>query len=303
MQTENSQKNFSAALGVALTLAGGILWGFSGACGQFLFTHKAVVSTWLVPVRLLTAGILMVLFLILTERKRAFAVWENRRDALELVIFGVFGMSACQFTYFTAIQHSNAGTATVLQYIGPAFVMLWICMRGGRRPTAVECIALALALTGAFLLATHGSLDSLALSPKGLAWGLTSAVTLAIYTLTPMRLLKTFTSIEVVGWGMLIGGILLCAVFRPWEVAVAVDPGLIGGMAGVILCGTILAFPLYFSGLKRIGPGKGSMISAIEPVSAAVFGVVWLGNAMTVHDLIGFACILSMVVLLAGTKD
>ncbi|MBR3867636.1 MAG: EamA family transporter, partial [Butyricicoccus sp.] len=91
-----------------MTLAGGILWGFSGACGQFLFTHKAVVSTWLVPVRLLTAGILMVLFLILTERKRAFAVWKNRRDALELVIFGVFGMSACQFTYFTAIQYSNA---------------------------------------------------------------------------------------------------------------------------------------------------------------------------------------------------
>ena len=300
MQTKNSKENF---LGIVLTLMGGILWGFSGACGQFLFTHKAVVSTWLVPVRLLTAGILMVLFLLLTERKRAFAVWKSRRDALELVIFGVFGMSACQFTYFTAIQHSNAGTATVLQYIGPAFVMLWICMRGGRRPTTIECIALALALTGAFLLATHGSMDSLALSPKGLAWGLTSAVTLAVYTLTPMRLLKTFTSIEVVGWGMIIGGILLCAVFRPWEVAVAVDPGLIGGMAGVILCGTILAFPLYFSGLKRIGPGKGSMISAIEPVSAAVFGVVWLGNAMTVHDLIGFACILSMVVLLAGTKD
>lgn len=303
MRTNHSHKNFSSALGILLTLAGGILWGFSGACGQFLFTHKAVVSTWLVPVRLLTAGVLMVLFLILTEGKHAFAVWKDRRDALELILFGVFGMSACQFTYFTAIQYSNAGTATVLQYIGPAFVMLWICVRGSRRPTVIECSALALALIGAFLLATHGSLDSLALSPKGLAWGLTSAVTLAIYTLTPMRLLKTFTSVEIVGWGMLIGGILLCGVFRPWEIGVAVDAGLIGGMAGVILCGTILAFPLYFSGLKRIGPGKGSMISAIEPVSAAVFGVAWLGNMMTVHDVIGFACILTMVVLLAAAKD
>lgn len=297
---KNSEKNFSAVLGVLLTLAGGVLWGFSGACGQFLFTQKAVVSTWLVPVRLLTAGILMVLFLFLTEGKRALAVWKNKRNAVELLVFGIFGMSACQFTYFTAIQHSNAGTATVLQYIGPAFVVLWICVRGGRRPRPIECIALVLALTGAYLLATHGSPDTLALSPKGLAWGLTSAVTLAIYTLTPMRLLKTFTSIEIVGWGMLIGGILLCAVFRPWEVAVTFDLGLLGGMTGVILCGTILAFPLYFSGLKRIGPGKGSMISAIEPVAAAVFGVVWLGNAMTVHDIIGFVCILTMVVLLAN---
>ena len=44
------------------------------------------------------------------------------------------------------------------------------------------------------------------------------------------------------------------------------------------------------------------MSTWLVPVSAAVFGVAWLGNAMTVHDLIGFACILAMVVLLAGTK-
>lgn len=50
MQTKNSQKNFSAVLGMMLTLAGGVLWGFSGACGQFLFTQKGVVSTWLAPV-------------------------------------------------------------------------------------------------------------------------------------------------------------------------------------------------------------------------------------------------------------
>ena len=45
------------------------------------------------------------------------------------------------------------------------------------------------------------------------------------------------------------------------------------------------------------------MISAIEPVAAAVFGVLWLGNTMTAHDLIGFACILTMVVLLARSKN
>ena len=47
MRTKNAKENF---FGVLLTLAGGILWGFSGACGQFLFTQKGVVSTWLVPV-------------------------------------------------------------------------------------------------------------------------------------------------------------------------------------------------------------------------------------------------------------
>ena len=300
MRTENAKENF---LGVLLTLTGGILWGFSGACGQFLFTRKAVVSTWLVPVRLLTAGVLMLLYLILTRGKRIFAIWKDARDVRDLLLFGFFGMTGCQFCYFTAIQYSNAGTATVLQYLGPALILVWICLRGKRRPTAVECVALALALTGALLLATHGSLHALALSPQGLFWGLLSALFLAVYTLAPIRLLTVYDSVEIVGWGMLIGGVVLCAVFRPWETAVPVDPGLLGGMAGVILLGSIAAFTLYFSGVRRIGPGKGSMISAIEPVAAAVFGVLWLGNTMTGMDLAGFACILTMVVLLARSKS
>lgn len=57
MQTKNSQKNFSAVLGMLLTLAVGVLWGFSGACGQFLFTQKGVVSTWLVPVSTAVFGV------------------------------------------------------------------------------------------------------------------------------------------------------------------------------------------------------------------------------------------------------
>ena len=47
---------------------------------------------------------------------------------------------------------------------------------------------------------------------------------------------------------------------------------------------------------------KGVVSTWLVPVSTAVFGVAWLGNPMTVQDLIGFACILAMVVLLAGTK-
>ena len=39
--------------GVLKVFAGGCLWGFSGACGQFLFQNKGMVSSWLVPVRLL----------------------------------------------------------------------------------------------------------------------------------------------------------------------------------------------------------------------------------------------------------
>ena len=51
------------AQGVVMTLTGGILWGLCGSCGQFLFQYKEATSNWLVPIRLMGAGILILLLL------------------------------------------------------------------------------------------------------------------------------------------------------------------------------------------------------------------------------------------------
>lgn len=34
--------------GTIMTLAGGILWGVSGVCGQYMFQNKGVTAPWLV---------------------------------------------------------------------------------------------------------------------------------------------------------------------------------------------------------------------------------------------------------------
>ena len=127
-------------LGVLMVFAGGSLWGFSGACGQFLFQNKGMVSSWLVPVRLLSAGIILLAILGATRGKAVFDVWKDKKDAVHIVLYGLLGMSGCQFAYFTAVQYSNAGTATVLQYIGPALILLWLCLRQHRLPCTCRYI-------------------------------------------------------------------------------------------------------------------------------------------------------------------
>ena len=66
MNTEKDKK----IRGVVLTLLGGILWGFCGSCGQFLFQFKEVNSDWLVPIRLTGAGLLILIVLWIKEKKR-----------------------------------------------------------------------------------------------------------------------------------------------------------------------------------------------------------------------------------------
>lgn len=286
--------------GAALTLIGGTLWGFSGTCGQFLMQEKGLTSNWLVPVRLVLAGLVLLMICYGKEGKKIFSIWK--KDGPGILIFGICGMSMCQYTYFTAIGASNAGTATVLQYIGPVLILVYISLRNRRMPGKQEMAAIILAVAGTFLLATHGNPQNMVLSRKALFWGLASAVALAVYTVQPGRMLKTYGSAVVTAWGMLIGGILLCVLFRPWSIPVEADGAVVGGMAVIILAGTVIAFACYMEGIRLTGPKKGSLYASVEPVSATVFSVLWMHADFGIMDLFGFLCILSTIFLLAADK-
>ncbi len=289
--------------GCIMTLFGGILWGLSGTCGQYLMQVKGLTADWLIPIRLVLAGVLLLSVCLIKDGKKIFDIFKDRKDGLDIIIFGIFGMSMCQYTYFTAISYSNAGTATVLEYIGPVIVMLYVSFRTGKAPEKIEIFAVVLAVLGTVLLATHGNLKSLAISHKALFWGLTSAITLAIYTVQPGRLLNKFGSMLVTGWGMMIGGIMLCLFFRPWTMTVSVDGVVIGGMAFIVLVGTIIAFVCYLEGVRWVGPKKGSLFAAVEPVSATVFSVLLLHVSFGFMDLLGFVCIISTIFLLTVGKS
>ena len=291
----------AAAKGILLTLTGGTLWGFSGTCGQFLMQEKGLISDWLVPLRLLTAGSLLLLICFLKEGGRIFDIW--RKDKAGILIFGILGMSMCQYTYFTAIGASNAGTATVLQYTGPVLILIYLSLRHKRMPRPIELLAIFLAVLGTFFLATHGHPGAMVLSGKALFWGLLSAVALAVYTVQPGELLEKYGSAVVTAWGMLVGGGMLCGIFRPWRIPAAVDGQVMLGMAAVVILGTVLAFSCYMEGIRCVGPKKGSLYASIEPVSATIFSVMWMKEAFGFMDLAGFACILSTIFLLAADKE
>lgn len=299
MKTEN-RPGADAVRGMLLTLAGGTMWGFSGTCGQYLMQMKGLTSNWLVPVRLVTAGALLLLICYGRTGNQIFRIWKQ--DWAGILIFGICGMSMCQYTYFTAISASNAGTATVLQYLGPVVILVYLSLRSRRFPRPVELLAIGLAVMGTFLLATHGRPGTMVLSGKALFWGLLSAVALAVYTVQPGKLLKEYGSAVVTAWGMLIGGGMLCAIFRPWTIPVEIDTRVIAGMAAIVLIGTVAAFSCYMEGIRCVGAKKGSLYASVEPVSATVFSVIWMHAAFGWMDLAGFLCIVSTIFLLALDK-
>ena len=280
-------------------ILGVILWGVSGACGQFLFQNKEVTARWLVPVRLFTAGFFLLCYFMIRDRKKAVSVWKNRKDAGDIVIYGLAGLMFCQFSYFQTIEWSNAGTATVIQYLGPALIVVYVCISTRRKPEWKEVISVILALSGIFLIATHGTPGTLVLSSRALIMGLLSAVSVVIYTVQPGRLLKRFDAPLILAWGMLAGGVALSAVFQPWRHMPVIDGETVRMLVYIILFGTMISFSLYLQSVKLIGSVKASLFACVEPVSATVLAAVWMKVSFAPIDLLGFVMIIATIFILA----
>lgn len=291
--------------GIVLTILGGVAWGLSGVSGQYLFAVKELNAPWLVTMRLIIAGIIMIIvsFRDVKNINGTFGVFREKKDAIQIIIFGIIGMAACQLSYFVTIEKSNAGTATVLQYTAPVIIMLYLSVKNKIMPKFNEICALVLVVLGTFFLATHGDIFNLAISKEALIWGLFSALTVVFYNLLPVKLMNKFGTMPVLGWGMVVGGIFMMIIVKPWIVPGIWDIKTWMGFASVIIIGTALAFGMYLEGVRLIGAKKASMFASSEPLTSTVATAIFMNVAFVGMDIIGLVCILFGVSLLSFNKS
>ena len=289
-------------IGIILTLLGATLWGVSGTSVQFVGNFRNMNLEWLLTMRLITAGLLTVLYGWIRQGNAVFNVFRNWRDTLGLVIFGVFGMALCQYTYFRSIVIAGAGIATVLQYLAPSMIIIYLLVRYGKRPSTGEIISVILALVGTICLMGNNGFSFESFRSDVLFWGLLSAVGVAVYSVSPVRLLATYGTIPIVGFGMLLSGLVAAALFQQPHSYATWDVWTVVGCFNVVFLGTIVSFNAYLEGVKRIGAVPGSILSSIEPISAAFFGWALLGNQFNWVGILGMAMIIATVIIIALEK-
>ncbi|RWR09668.1 DMT family transporter [Siminovitchia fortis] len=303
MSSNQAAMAYSRIRGMALVLTGAIFWGVSGTVAQYLFQQEKFSPEWLTVVRLLSSGLLLLAIAYRKEKERAWAVWKNKRDAFNLIIFSILGMLAVQYTYFAAIQYSNAATATVLQYLGPVLITLYVAVLMRRMPRPIEAAAVLLAVLGTFLLVTQGSIRQLSISGLALFWGLSSAVAMAFYTLYPHSLLTKWGSTIIVGWAMLIGGAGFSFVHPPWRFEGQWSIPAACAVVFIVIFGTLIAFYCYLESLKYLSAPETSILASVEPLSAAFTSVIWLNVSFGVPEWSGTLCIIATIALLSLGKS
>ncbi|WP_153058320.1 DMT family transporter, partial [Streptococcus suis] len=100
--------------------------------------------------RLLVSGFFLVGLAYATANEQLLIVLKNRKALLGIFVFAMLGLVLNQMAYLQAIYHTNAGTATVLQYLCPILVLAYTCLKNREKPSGIELISIILAVAGTF---------------------------------------------------------------------------------------------------------------------------------------------------------
>ncbi len=284
------------------------LWGLSGTAAQVLFHDTHLSTLWVLAVRTEFGGGLLLLYLITTKgSNELLKIVRQPRALIGVVLYGVAALGGVQLTYFLAIAHGNAVSATLLQYGSPVILFTWslisIKFRMSRRNLLEASATLLLVLIGILAVLTNGSFSALAIPIPGVVWGLISAVVAALYMKAPTRLLKDYDSAYIVAIGLTSAGVVLSPFWFLSVPAHTPTLSMIGLLAFIVIAGTSISFSLFINSLKNLPPFEASVISCAEPVAAGAANVLFLGFPLHLATVVGGALTMTSVVFMSSRQN
>ena len=284
--------------GMTLASLASSLWAVSGISGEILFKKFNFSSDWLVSTRTLISGILLFLIVIFIEKKSILRPLKNKIDCAGIILFGTAGMYLVQYTYFKTIELSNVSFATILQFTAPFFIFIYESIKNKKVPAVSTVILLLMPILGVIFIATKGNFSNLSVSLEALLLGIISAIMIAFYSTYPKKLLKKYGSITVVGWGMIVGSIISNVIHPIWKIEGDVNTQSIIQVMIVVILGTSIAYLIYIASLNYISSSLAGILTAFEPVLAAILSVVFLGLKFSFIELIGFLLVFVSIFIL-----
>ena len=278
----------------ASILAAAALWGIIGVWNRNLMA-AGLSPTGIVVVR--NFGGMLLLLAVFAVKDRS--VFRMRREHVKY-FFGTGIISVVLFTscYFSCQKICSLAVASILLYTAPSFVVILSAMLWKEPVTKKKLLALALTLVGCACVC--GVFDGgLTVTFTGILLGLGAGFFYALYSVFGRYALAHYSSMTVTVWTFIFAGPASLVMLRPAEMrAVFTAPSAWLLAAGLVVFSTVAPYILYTRGLARVESGKASIMASLEPVVAALAGVLIFGEPMGPLTLLGILCVLAGVYIL-----
>lgn len=291
------------AVGVLMYLVAAFLFGLNGALAKLAISSGLDV-TRLTELRNAGAMVVLVAFVLATNRS-GFRV--PRQQWPFLLAYGVVAFVLVQFLYFFTISRLPLGIGTLLSFLAPVVVALWV--RFGRRQQVGTGLWVGIGLTLIGLALVAQVWQGLTLDPIGLLSGLAVAVCLALYWILGEAGQRQRDPVSLTMWGFILAT-ATWSILAPWwtfpwsQLMADTVPTSTGfgslptwaAMIWVVLLGTVIPFLLVLGSLRRIGAQRAGVVATTEPLWAGVIAVLVLGEALTFIQVIGGLIVIAGII-------
>jgi len=270
-------------------------WGTLGIFSKMLYA-EGVSFEALVAFRAVVGWLAVMAFLLATGGARRLGV--PRRDLMFLLPLGLVGIGLFYLFYFYTVRESAVGTAAVLLYSSPAFVVVlaWLFLKEGLGPA--KLVSLGLTIGGVCLVAGAYDPANLEVTPTVLATGLLAGLTYGLYSIFGRPVAGRLGPAVILSYALFFGAVLLSLAAIPtFNTLVGLPFTSYAVLFMLSVVHTTLAFALYTFGLGRLGAGRAAIVATVEPVVAGALGTVLLGEELTVPKIVGAALVISGAVL------
>ncbi|MGG2464919.1 DMT family transporter [Streptomyces sp. RGM 3693] len=286
-------------------------WGTAGAAAALLYQGSGLGPVALTFWR--TFGSLLLLLAVRaarrhrtgrTARTSPLPAETPRRRATRVAVTGI-ALAVFQAAYFASVEATGLAVGTVITMgAGPVLIAIGARLTMGERLGAGGVLAVGGALSGLLVLVLGDGAATV--RPAGVGYALLSAAACAVMTLATRRFGRGGSSDPYASTVSAFAVGTLCLL--PLAAAEGLWPHLhdLGRslvlLAYIAAIPTALAYGLYFAGLAAVRAATASVISLIEPVSAAAIAVLFLGEHLTTSTAAGTAVLLTAVAALAVTE-
>lgn len=265
------------ATGVLLICASCISLQLGAAFAIQLFPHAGPLGTTFV--RLSIAALLM-----LVATRPQVRTWN--KEQWKAVFFFGLSLACMNNTFYMGLERLDLGVAVTFEFLGP----LTLAAVLSRRPR--DFLYVLLALVGVTLFGFDSSTGA-ALDPVGIIWVLIAGACWAWYIMTSAKLGRSVGGSGGLAAGMGVAALLSLPTGLSGAMTIAADPKLLGFAIMVGILGSVIPYACEFHALRRLRPQVFGVLLSLEPMFAALAGLIILFQGIGILGCIAIACVIT----------
>lgn len=245
--------------------------------------------------RWLIAGLVLMIYAFF--KKKSLRI-NSFSEGWKIAILSIL-RSITSITLLIGYANISSGIASTINFMYPVIVTICMMLFFGEKRSFMDIVAILVSIFGVYLLASGDSIMVEGGNTKaGLACSLISAFSFAAYYIA-MKQMRA-DKIEVVKfttWVMLLSALyfIVCAFIFEGKITMISGGKNWMNVLGLGLWATMVSNITGVKAIRRIGPTHTSILGALQPVTAVILGVLFLGEHLYIRSCIGIMLILVAV--------